>query len=77
MVVEDRGWAPMPVRLRIQTTGAGTLDRGIPVAAWLGGRTTAELALPASVGRVTRVEIDPDHVFPDADRSNDVWPAGG
>lgn len=73
VVIEDQGFAPMPVRLRIETTGGGTLEREVPVTTWLEGRTRAEVELPASVGRVTRIEIDPDQGFPDVDRSDNVW----
>jgi hypothetical protein len=75
VVIEDRDWAPMPVSLRIETTEGGMLEREIPVEVWLSGQTRAEVALPASVGAVTRVEIDPEARFPDVDRSNNVWTA--
>jgi hypothetical protein len=76
VVVEDRGWAPMPAPLRIETTNAGVVEEEIPVEVWLSGQTRAEVQLPASVGTVTRVEIDPEALFPDANRSNNVWSSG-
>ncbi len=75
VVIEDRGFAPMPALVRIVTSQGGTLERTIPVDTWLTGVNRAELELPASVGEVTRVEIDPDHLFPDAQRADNVWAA--
>jgi hypothetical protein len=66
----------MPAPLRIETTDGGVVEREVPVEVWLSGQTRAEIRLPAAVGAVTRVEIDPETLFPDADRSNNVWPAG-
>ena len=68
----------MPARV-VVTTENGTMVEGeIEVDDWLagGGRRTATVSLPAS-GRVIRVEIDPRHLFPDADRSNNLWTPGG
>jgi hypothetical protein len=73
IVVRDYGFAPMPARLRITTTGQGVVEREVPVTHWFTGATTAEVELPAAAGQVTRVEIDPDRGFPDMDRSNNVW----
>jgi len=73
ITVGDRGFAPMPVLLRIETTGAGTLERELGVEAWLRGETRVRVALPADAGQVVRVEIDPDMLFPDVDRENNVW----
>jgi hypothetical protein len=63
--------------VRIQTSRGGTIDRTIPVETWLGGAVRAEIELPASVGTVTRVEIDPDRLFPDLSRADNVWSAPG
>ncbi len=73
VVIENKGYAPMPALVRIQTTRGGTLDRTIPVETWLSGADRAEIDLPAAVGEVTRVEIDPDGLFPDARRQDNVW----
>src|SRR5262249_40019547 len=75
VTIEDRGFAPMPARVRITTSSGGTLDRTVPVETWLSGATRAEIELPASVGSVTRVQIDPDGLFPDADPANNLWVA--
>jgi len=75
VVIEDRGFAPMPALVRIETSRGGTIERTIPVDHWLTGAVRAEIELPGSVGEVTRVEIDPERRFPDARRADNVWPA--
>jgi hypothetical protein len=75
IVIEDHGFAPMPAVVRIETTRGGTIDRTIPVDTWLTGAVRAEIALPATVGAVTKVEIDPERLFPDARRADNVWVA--
>jgi hypothetical protein len=75
VVIEDRGFAPLPALVRIQTTRGGTIDRTVPVETWLGGAVRAEIELPASVGEVTRIEIDPGMLFPDLRRADNVWTA--
>ena len=70
--VEDRGLAPMPVRLVITRQGGGTERREIPVDVWLRGERRATLRVAGSP-RVTRVEIDPENAFPDIDRTNNRW----
>jgi hypothetical protein len=44
------------------------------VSTWLDGATETTFDLPAG-GAIQRVEIDAAHVFPDIDRSNNVWTA--
>jgi hypothetical protein len=73
ITVADRGFAPMPALLRIETTDDGTLEREVPVSHWLGGEVSAQVRIPASAGNVTRVEIDPDRLFPDLNRRNNLW----
>jgi hypothetical protein len=73
ITVEDRGLAPMPVRLAITRQGVATPDRReIPVDVWLHGERRATLRV-ASSPRITKVEIDPENVFPDIDRTNNRW----
>ena len=72
VTIEDRGLAPMPVRLAI-TRDSGRVERlVIPVNVWLSGakRYTVQLDGAATV---TAIEIDPENVFPDVDRSNNKW----
>ncbi|HUQ82321.1 MAG TPA: M1 family metallopeptidase, partial [Gemmatimonadaceae bacterium] len=73
VTVEDKGLAPMPVRLAITRQGrSGVERREIPVDVWLRGerRTTIKIG---SSPRITKVEIDPEGAFPDIDRTNNRW----
>jgi hypothetical protein len=74
VVVRDLGQNPMPAVVAV-TSSTGVITEGeVPVEEWLrgaGSRTTTVL-VPTS-GTVTRVEIDPRGLFPDANRDNNVW----
>ncbi len=74
ITIEDRGLAPMPVRLAItRQGGAARVERlEIPVDAWLRGERRTTVRVPASP-RITKVEIDPEGAFPDIDRTNNRW----
>jgi len=72
ITIEDRGLAPMPVRLEI-TRADGSAERlEIPVDVWLDGARSYTLRVSGSPA-VTKVAIDPDEVFPDIDRSNQTY----
>src|SRR5581483_7933046 len=74
VTIEDHGLAPMPIRLAI-TRASGAVERMIiPADVWFASGGTREYTfslddLPA----ITAIEIDPEHVFPDTDRSNNRW----
>lgn len=72
ITVADFGRIPMPVRLAITTQDGSTVRQEIPVDVWLRGarQATTTVAVP---GIVTRVVIDPENVFPDVNRGNNVW----
>ncbi len=70
--IENRGRAPMPVRMVVRRSGGGVDRVELPVEAWLSGATSAEVRVPAAAA-VVEVAIDPEERFPDADRSNNVW----
>jgi hypothetical protein len=75
VVIEDRGLAPMPVRLAITRAGGAVQRVELPVDAWLRGerqQTVHVAAMPA----ITKIEIDPDAHFPDVDRRNQTWAPG-
>jgi hypothetical protein len=72
IVIEDRGWAPMPARVTVTREDGETLELEVPVSTWLSGHTTAELEVPGG-SPVVRVEIDAEQGFPDIDRSNNTW----
>jgi hypothetical protein len=61
---------PMPVRLVITRDGGQVEERVIPVDVRLSGARTTSLNV---AGTVTKVEIDPTRVFPDRNRTNNVW----
>lgn len=75
VVIEDRGFAPMPTHVRVVTSGAGVLEFTVPVSHWLSGATRYELQLSRSAGEILEVHLDPDELFPDIDRDNNDWPA--
>ena len=72
VTIEDKGTAPMPVRLTITRSGAPAEQMVIPVDAFVrGARQTSTLI--ANAATVTAIEIDPQQRFPDIDRSNNRW----
>ncbi len=58
----------MPVTLRADLADGSHLDRRVPVETWL-QTTTPTVNLPTTQ-KVLHVTLDPDHVLPDADRSD-------
>jgi hypothetical protein len=72
VTIEDRGLAPMPVRLTITRSAGPVEQQVIPVDVWLRGARTASIVI-ADGAAVTAVEIDPAQTFPDIDRSNNRW----
>jgi hypothetical protein len=44
----------------------------VPADVWLHGARAYVLSLEA-IPAITAIEIDPEHVFPDVDRSNNRW----
>ncbi|HSG48729.1 MAG TPA: M1 family metallopeptidase [Longimicrobiales bacterium] len=73
--IQDRGFAPMPATVHVETASGSLLEREIPLERWLAGETVVEIRIPAAAGPVVRVEIDPRGVYPDVDRGNNVWRA--
>ena len=72
ITIEDHGLAPMPVKLAVTRTD-GTVERiDIPFYVWLKG-ARVYVTRVARGSEVKRVEIDPDGLYPDLDRANQVW----
>ena len=72
VTIDDKGTAPMPVRLTITRTGAPAEQVVIPVDDFLRGSRRVS-TLIANAATVTAIEIDPQQRFPDIDRSNNRW----
>jgi len=72
ITIEDRGLAPMPVDLAV-TRANGHVDRiRVPASVWLTGARTHVVRVARSP-EVVRVEIDPNGLYPDIDRTNQLW----
>ncbi|MEJ2334519.1 MAG: M1 family metallopeptidase [Gemmatimonadales bacterium] len=76
IVIRDLGLVPMPARVRVTRENGEVLDLEVPVDTWLAGEVEAVLTMPAG-SPVVRVEIDPERLFPDIDRQNNVWDSTG
>ena len=71
--IRDVGFAPVPVTVRVETASGSVLEREVGVERWLAGDTEVEIRIPAAAGPVVRVDLDPQGLLPDVDRSNNVW----
>ena len=69
LVIEDRGLAPMPVRLTITRVGGATEELEVPVDVWFSGARRHTLRI-ANEPAIEKIEIDPAERFPDIDRAN-------
>lgn len=74
ITVENRGRAPMPVRLAITRSDDTTENKTIPVDVWLEGAYAHTITV-SSDPKIRRVQIDPQELFPDVNRSNQTWTA--
>ena len=72
IIIEDHGETPMPAVIRVTRSDGEQTDIVVPVEEWLTGASSVVVTVPAGA-RITRVEIDPDYLFPDIDRSNNTW----
>ncbi|WP_162993336.1 M1 family metallopeptidase [Asaia bogorensis] len=70
LTISNKGWLPLPVTLAV-TRDDGSVERlVIPTEVWSGGNTHVVTLKGGSP--VRRAILDPDHVIPDIDRSNDA-----
>jgi hypothetical protein len=78
VTIRDRGGAPAPTPIVVTTADGATATATIPGERWSVERMRSVSVDVPVRGRVTRVEIDPERLFPDVDRANNVWtaPAG-
>jgi hypothetical protein len=72
ITLEDRGLAPMPVKLAVTRSDGSVQQVEVPVSVWLGGARKYVVHVAARPA-VTKVEIDPQQLFPDVNRGNQVW----
>lgn len=76
VIIEDRGWAPMPVLLTITRANGMVEERSLAPDAWLAGERQHSIRVPDGA-TVTRVELDPEEWYPDVDRTNQAWIRSG
>jgi hypothetical protein len=75
ILIHDLGRAKAPAPIAIyRVDGKKPTRCGVPLEVFLNGSRVARFRVPAKPA-ITRVELDPDHEYPDADRANDVWTA--
>ena len=72
IVIEDRGQLPLPAPVVVTLSNGEKIEMTVDVDTWLEGKTSAVLTVDTS-SRILRVEIDPEHNYPDANRSNNRW----
>ena len=72
VVIEDRGRAPHPARVRVRYRDGSTAEQTVPVSTWLGGARTATLRF---LPEVDEVVIDPDQRTLDVQPDNNRWSA--
>ncbi len=73
VTIDDRGLAPMPVRLAVARADGTVERRVLPVDVWLAHGSKHVTTTFARGAAITSVEIDPERVFPDVDRTNNRW----
>lgn len=72
ITIEDRGLAPMPTPIVVRRTDGSAQRYEIPVTTWLAGGRRSVFRVRAQPA-VASVELDPDRLFPDVDRGNQLW----
>jgi hypothetical protein len=73
VTIENRGRIVMPLELRLIFRDGTEEYRDVPVRDW---SESGQFVLEISEKRLRHVQIDPDGVLPDVDRSNNVWGRG-
>lgn len=72
IVIRDLGNIPMPTAVEITLKNGEIITKHIDVETWLHGLVESTFSINAD-SDVAKVVIDPEHKFPDANRSNNVW----
>lgn len=73
--LRNEGEMVMPALLRVTFADGSTRDERLPVEIW--SSTNLWRAWVGRGGRVTRVQLDPDGLYPDTDRSDNEVVVGG
>jgi hypothetical protein len=73
VTVRDVGQVPAPTDIVVTTSGGQHVTQTIPIERWLNPGTRSVTVTVPVTGTVTRVELDPEEYFPDANRRNNVW----
>lgn len=71
IVIENKEKMPMPVILKVTTVSGKTDIIKIPVDVWMRNKTWT-INYP-SAEELSKVELDPEKVFPDINPANNVW----
>jgi len=72
ILIHDRGRAKAPSPILVTRASGEPTRCEVPLQVFLDGSRVARFRVPAKPA-IVRVELDPEHEYPDADRSNDVW----
>jgi hypothetical protein len=75
ITIKDLGNIPMPATVEITLGNGKILMKKIDVKTWLHGAVKTTLIVHSNAD-VTKVIIDPKHLFPDVNPSNNVWKKG-
>jgi hypothetical protein len=73
VTVRDIGQVPSPAFLVVTTANGQRVRETIPIERFLSPATRAVTVNIPVQGAVTRVELDPENVVPDANRRNNAW----
>jgi hypothetical protein len=72
VTIENRDQLVMPATLRVTFDDKTTRDIRVPVETWQQHKSF-DVTVPGG-RKIVTATIDPDHVIPDRDRSNNSWP---
>jgi|SRR6218665_283467 len=74
LTIDNLEKMPMPVLLSLQTKNGKTITKNLPVEVWQRNKSwTLRLDTTEEIDRIT---IDPNHVLPDSNPTNNVWVSG-
>lgn len=74
ITISNKGRMVMPAILKITESNGKTATVTLPVEVWQRGGN--KVYKYSSTSKIDKVILDPEHVLPDVDRSNNEWTAG-